>query len=147
MTSQTLTESFLRRVWKKAPPPSRPGPASPAYPLGLNQDQVNSLRLLHSTPQWQTFTVALQAVCETELSRIITGLPHDQYLIACGRLQSKLEVLSLPETIDLKASELDEHQRHSASTAPESRSANAFFGGPWYEYWQRLTTRSPNGTR
>lgn len=133
----TLIGSFLKRLLspRRSPPPSS---AAPVYPLGLNQEQVDSLRKLGSTPQWRTYTEALTQVCEAEVSRILAGLPQEEYLRRTGRVQALMEILTLPSTLDLKAKEIDEHRSASAErTADESdarraRTIIATAGSPYF---------------
>lgn len=133
----SLIASFLKRLLspRRSPPPSS---ERPVYPLGLNQEQVDSLRRLASTPQWRTYTEALQAVCETEFARILSGLPHDQYLMKTGRVQALMEVLTLPDTLDQKAQEIDEHSRTAAeratneSTGRDASRILATLGSPYF---------------
>ena len=128
--------SFLSRAWNKVRPQPKPGEVQ--YPLGLSRDQVDSLNQLLSTPQWRTYTEALQAVCEQDFARILSGLPQDQYQLYCGRIQARLEVLALPDTITSKARELDEHSR-PARTEPDPNDL-AFYGSPYFR-------RGTNGKR
>lgn len=131
MTKETSVASFLRRLLKRQP--SRPphSEAPQAFPLGLNRDQVEAVVKLASTPQYNSYTAALQAVSEKEFAQLLSGLPHDQYLLLCGRIQARLEVLSLPETLELKLRELDEHRR-TPDTPDRSRHDLALVGSP---YW------------
>jgi hypothetical protein len=130
----TSIASFLRRLL--SPRPSKPQQA-PAYPLGLSQDQVDSLRQLRSIPQWRSYSEALQAVCESDMARLLSGLPHDQYLLTCGRIQSRMESLTLLDTLDQKAREIDEHSR----PAPEPTFRDLpFVGSVW---WDAHRKRAP----
>lgn len=67
------------------------------------------------------------------MAQILSGLPQDRYMMMCGRVQALLDVLTLPETLDRKASELDEHNR-TADTSHQSNGHRdlTFFGSP---YW------------
>ena len=103
-----------------------------AYPLGLNQGQVESLRHLRSIPQYKALTEALNAVCENELKLLISGLPHDQYLVKCGRVQMLMDVLTLPDTIDLKAKELDDHARSASVPVDPAKRDLTFWGSPFW---------------
>jgi hypothetical protein len=127
----TPIASFLKRLLspRRSQPRSSEGPV---YPLGLNQEQVASLRKLGSTPQWQTYTEALTAVCEREMGLVLSGLPHDQYLLKVGRIQALTEVITLPTTIDLKAKEIDEHRSTAPDPARRERSDLAFYGSDYY---------------
>lgn len=120
--------SFLTRLLKRQPsqPPLPEGQVQ--YPLGLNREQVEALQHLASTPQWRSFSAALEAVCEQQFAQMIRGLPHEQYLVLCGKTQTLLDVLALPETIQQKASELHERTR----TADAAPNASRFFGTGWF---------------
>ena len=135
MSYRAEIASFLTRLLnrRRSPAQQRPsvGPVPRQYPLGLNQDQVDHLRQLLSTPQWRSFSEALQAVSDTEIRAIISGLPYEQYQQKCGKVQALLDVLSLPETIDQKAREIDEHQR-PADTGPSPQRDLTFFGSPFW---------------
>lgn len=80
-------------------------------------------------------------MCESEIRAIISGLPYEQYLIACGKLQSKLEVLALPDTLTMKAKEIDDHTRPAANDTSLNH-PDAFVGGPWFKHWERLAKRA-----
>lgn len=114
--------------------PAAPQQAVP-YPLGLSQDQVDSLRSLRSTPQWRSYSEALAAVSERELGRIVRGLPHDEYLIACGRFQAVEAFLTVIDHVDQKAREMDEHRAPAVSqrTADTDRTNLTFAGSPFWD--------------
>lgn len=95
---------------------------------------------LASTPQYNSFTAALQAVCEREFGQLLSGLSHPDYLVLCGRLQARLEILALPDTLEQKAREIDEHSRSAPSTPDTSKRDLTFFGSP---FWGR--TRNGTG--
>lgn len=82
----------------------------------------------------------MAAVCEQELVQIVRGLPHDQYLVACGRFQTIELFQTLIDTIDQKASELDEHRRPPDPTDTD-RSLLTFWGSP---YWDAIRKRVPH---
>lgn len=63
------------------------------------------------------------------MARILSGLPQEQYQLKCGKVQALLDVLSLPETIDQKAREIDEHQR-PADPGTSAKRDLTFFGTP-----------------
>ena len=136
MSLKDVLASALSRLLRKRP--SAPTPGEVQYPLGLSRDQVDSLRKLASTPQWRSLSEALQAVCENEMARIIKGLPQDEYQLKCGRVQALMDVLTLPETIDLKAQELDDHARQPDAT-PSGKRNLTFFGSPYFS-----PSRKPN---
>ena len=142
MPSETGTESFLTRLKNRLFSP-RQG-QEPQYPLGLNRQQVSSLQHLASTPQWRTFTEALQAVCDNDIARLISGLPHDEYLKKCGRIQALMDVLTLPETLDQKAKDLDEHQRRTRDPAPGKRDLT-FFGSALWSPSRKPPIHGPDG--
>ena len=83
-------------------------------------------------------------VVESEFRLLLSGLPHDQYLVKSGRIQALMDVLTLPDTIDLKAKELDEHQRSPAEPAPGKRDLT-FFGSPLWSPSRKPVIHSPNG--
>ena len=141
MLFKDVIESFLTRLRRKQPSPP-PSKGEVQYPLGLTKDQVASLRLLSSTPQWRTFTEALQAVCENEIARLIKGLSQDEYQLKCGRIQALMDVLTLPETIDLKAKELDDHARQS-DAPPSGKRDLTFFGSPFWSPSRAPTVFGP----
>jgi hypothetical protein len=61
---------------------------------------------------------------------VLSGLPHEQYLLKVGRIQALTEAIALPTTIDTKAKELDEHRRTANTPDPSraERSLLAFWG-------------------
>ena len=127
--------SLLQKLLSRLPQAQRPKPGEPrpmAYPLGLNQGQVESLRHLRSIPQYKALTEALNAVCENELKLLISGLSHDQYLVKCGRVQMLMDVLTLPDTIDLKAKELDDHARSASVPVDPAKRDLTFWGSPFW---------------
>lgn len=117
MQLRALIESFLKRLRKK--PPSRRPSDPPAYPLGLSKEQAEQVHQISSTPAYKHYTAALQQACESEFRRFLSGLPHDEYLTSCGRIQMLLDVLALPETIDQKVREIDEHSRSTRPVEPD----------------------------
>jgi len=138
--------SFLTRL-RKAVPSQRPKAAGvPEYPLGLQPDQVQDLRHLVSTPQWRTYTEALHKVCEQGMAQILSGLPQEQYLLLCGRTQALLDVLSLPETIDQKSREIDEHNRPASPIASGKRDLT-FFGSPFWSPSRAPSIHKPDVDR
>lgn len=142
MPSRSEIDGFLTRLFKKRQVQSSKSEGK-QYPLGLDQAQVDNLRQLIPTPAWQGFSVALRAVCDKEIAKIISGLTHDQYLLQCGRVQTLLDVLSLPETIDQKAREIDEHNR-PADTGPSPKRDLTFFGSPFWSPSRKPNIHGPN---
>ena len=63
---------------------------------------------------------------------LLSGLPHDEYLKKSGRVTALMDVLALPDTIDLKAKELDDHARSAPDAAPGKRDLT-FFGSPFWD--------------
>ena len=140
----SLIKTVLSRILHRKARPSRPQPGVVQYPLGLSADQVASLRQLSSTPQWRSLSEALEAVCEREMQAILGGLPQEQYQLKCGKVQALMDVLTLPETIDLKAQELDDHARRTTDVAPGKRNLT-FFGSPLWSPSRPPNIHGPDG--
>ena len=72
------------------------------------------------------------------MRHILSGLPQEQYQLKCGKVQALMDVLTLPETIDLKAQELDDHAR-PADDIPSGKRNLTFFGSSYFS-----PSRPPN---
>ncbi len=138
-----MVQSFLTGLRKRLFA-SRPKQGDIVYPLGLNRDQITSIQHLAGTPQWQSFENAIQAVCENEFKVLLSGLPHDQYLAKCGRITALMDILTLPDTLEQKAKDLDEHQRSASEPAPGKRDLT-FFGSSYFSPSRKPPVHEPTG--
>lgn len=81
----------------------------------------------------------MEAVHSQELSRLVGGLPHDEYLKETGRVQMVEMLFNLIENLDKVERELNEHRsraadtkRHTDERARTQRDL-ALAGSPWFD--------------
>ena len=124
-TSEIQSKCFQMRLWRKDKPKEQ------ASPLGLSTDQLDSLRQLRSTQGWRHWEQALEALYKNETARLVGGLPHDEYLVVSGRVQTLETIYNLIDTLETQERHLNEHKRKPRTADPAHR-ALAFSGSPWY---------------
>jgi hypothetical protein len=113
---QTLTKHLLRK--RKVEPE--------AGPLGLSPTQLAGLETLYGSSSWRHWQAVLEVLLDQRVSRLVSGLPHDEYLKTSGETRLLIQLASLPDTIT--ATERARHDRQQ----PEQRPTSHFLNTPWY---------------
>jgi hypothetical protein len=92
-----MPRTWLPRFLKPRQTSTSPTPASPSLPLGLNRDQVDSLRHLAATPQWRVYQRALERLFEINANAVLTHLTKpEQYAFQCGVCETLRLAADLP---------------------------------------------------
>src|SRR5438445_8054302 len=110
-----------------------------ALPLGLEVQEVAALRQLLQSPQYPHYLALLERVLCTQLERLVSALPHDQYLFQCGVVYATRRLIELPDQITAKVTELEAHanaRERAANNARDARGA-AFLNTPWWDAYVR----------
>ena len=114
-------------------------PEAPQAPLGLEVQEVAALRQLLQSPQYPHYLALLERVLCTQLERLVSALPHDQYLFQCGVVYATRRLIELPDQITAKVTELEAHanaRERAANNARDARGA-AFLNTPWWDAYVR----------
>lgn len=128
--------SWLMPWRRKASPPTE-------LPLGLDQEHIQALSQLRSTPAWPRYLAVLERLGEQQAAELASGLPHDRYLFASGALTALRRVFTLADDLIAASETIKEH--HNARDAKQLRAArrhaDTFVNTPWYDGWRRDATR------
>lgn len=115
-------ERFLKRLFRKRVPKD--------LPLGLNPDQVDQILSLAQHPGWAHYRQALEFLAEQQVRPLWSGLrSHEDYLFACGALETFRKILDLPQTLSQDRSPKDDR-------SPEP-GADQFVNTPWHAIARR----------
>ena len=141
MTSATQKRSFpwvtsLLRHWRDK---LRPKPEDPLAPLGLDNQQVEGLRLLRQSPHWHHYQHLLETVTLNNVEQLLLAQPHDQYLFTCGAVFACRRLMELPDAILAKVTDLEDHANARARVEAdyERNRANTFLNTPWWNSYVR----------
>jgi len=133
----------LLKQWRlrqtRSPRSSAAGAQPPQAPLGLEVQEVAALRQLLQSPQYPHYLALLERVLCTQLERLVSALPHDQYLFQCGVVYATRRLIELPDQITAKVTELEAHanaRNRAANNARDARGA-AFLNTPWWDAYVR----------
>lgn len=74
----------------------------------------------------------MEALYRNETARLVGGLPHDEYLVVSGRVQSLETVYQLIETLDQAEKQINEHKRPTGKP-DTTRNDLAFAGSHWFD--------------
>ena len=143
----SLAASLLSK-WRKVRQGSSPAGNPEGYPLGLEAQEVQALRHLLQSPQWPSYSALLERATLANVERLLTALPHDEYLFYCGVVYACRRVSDLPELVLAKASQLEEHRnaRERASAAEPGAEGASFLNTPWWDSFVRdAVSRRTNG--
>ena len=132
----------LLRQWRLRQTRSRPlqgQEAPPEHPWGLQAQEVAALRQLLQSPQYPHYLALLERVLCTQLERLVSALPHDQYLFQCGVVYATRRLIELPHDILSKVNDLKEHANARSRAAANARDAQgaAFLNTPWWDAYVR----------
>lgn len=100
-------KSLFRRLAARLSRKRKPEPE--AGPLGLTPPQVEGLQTLTSSSSWRHWQAVLEALLEQRVSRLASGLAHDEYLKISGEMRLLIQLASLPDL--LTATDKARHDR------------------------------------
>lgn len=78
------------------------------------------------------------------------GLSHDAYLIQVGVCRGLETALGLPGHLEAQARVIDERNATRATRPPDASSYTSslpFFGGSWFEHWDRIRNATTGSGR
>ena len=81
------------------------------------------------------YLAALEVLYENNVSVLLRGVSHEQYMFQCGVCFAIEQIAALPADLTLKLRELD--ARHTSTPAPADASA-IFANTPFWTEYQRL---------
>ena len=98
-----------------------------AGPLGLSPTHLEGLAVLTTQPSWRHWRAVLEVLLDQRVHRLVSGVPHDEYLKLSGETRLLIQLVALPETIT--ATERVRHERQQ----PEQRTGTSHFvNTPFY---------------
>jgi hypothetical protein len=103
---------------------------------------VEALRLLRASPQWGSYSEVVERVTVQNVEVLLGALQHDQYLFTCGVVYALRRVLTLPDLILAKVTELEalDHARSTASAGAGRARLDTFLNTP---YWDDFLADAP----
>ena len=154
MTSETPKKSsrwltrLLNRLSKQASSSNKPPPSevdSPVqYPLGLDKQHLEALAALTSSPNWRSYSEALERLFEQQATALLSPLAHDAYLFQAGVIYAMQRIAALPTELVQKGRELDARRTEQRSRRVND-AALATLNTPFYAEWKRLRDAASNG--
>lgn len=112
-------------------------------PLGLTEQEVESIQFLRESAHWKHFATVLERLGEQQAAELSSGLDHDKYLFASGAFTALRRVSTLADDLIAAAAHLKEHTnaRERKSAERTARHAASFVNTPWFDSWRADATR------
>lgn len=139
----------LRKRWQAARHRAPQDSQAKQYPLGLDPQAVQALRLLVQSPQYPNYLALLEQVTLNNVEQLCRALPHDQYLFYCGVVFACRRLMELPHEVLAKVTEMEDHANARERAAHNARDAvgAAFLNTPWWDSYVRDSVNaSGNGS-
>ena len=112
-------------------------------PLGLTEQDIQSIQTLRASPHWKHFATVLERLGEQQAAELSSGVPHEKYLFASGAFTALRRISTLADDLIAAAANLKEHTdaRQRKLAAATARNAATYVNTPWYDGWRTDASR------